>query len=58
MHPTTHMPAEYVVELYDKLDDLGIPIWIDGGWAVDALLATETRQHADLDIALEYRFVG
>jgi hypothetical protein len=36
----------------------GIKIWIDGGWAVDALLVEQTRSHADLDIALETRFLG
>jgi len=28
-----------------------------GGWAVDALLGERTRRHADLDIALETRFL-
>lgn len=29
-----------------------IPIWIDGGWGVDALLNTQTRSHADLDVII------
>jgi lincosamide nucleotidyltransferase A/C/D/E len=28
--------------------------WIDGGWAVDALLGKETRPHEDLDIAIQH----
>jgi lincosamide nucleotidyltransferase A/C/D/E len=30
----------------------GISIWIDGGWGVDALLGSQTRPHADLDIII------
>jgi len=29
-----------------------IPIWIDGGWGVDALLGRQTRVHSDLDIVV------
>lgn len=43
--------------LYDLLEREGIQLWIDGGWAVDALLGEQTRSHADLDIALETRFL-
>ncbi len=48
----SRMPAEKVVEIYRLLEDNGINIWIDGGWGVDALLSEQTREHADLDIAL------
>ncbi len=41
-----------VVELYRELDKRGIAIWIDGGWAVDALLGEQTRSHTDLDIVI------
>jgi lincosamide nucleotidyltransferase A/C/D/E len=30
-----------------------IPIWIDGGWGIDALLEKQTRDHSDLDIVIE-----
>lgn len=36
-------------------DDLGTPVWLDGGWGVDALLGTQTRRHGDLDIVVEAR---
>lgn len=49
------MAAADVVAIYDRCDAAGIPIWIDGGWSVDALLGEETRPHADLDIAVEMR---
>ena len=29
-----------------------ISMWIDGGWGVDALLGSQTRAHADLDIII------
>jgi len=46
-----------VIDLYKKLDALGIKIWIDGGWGVDALLGKQTRLHEDLDIALQQKDV-
>jgi lincosamide nucleotidyltransferase A/C/D/E len=41
-----------------ELDNLGIPIWLDGGWAVDALLGEQTRHHEDLDIVIEQRHLS
>jgi lincosamide nucleotidyltransferase A/C/D/E len=39
----------------DLTQELGIGIWLDGGWGVDALLGAQTRRHQDLDIVLEAR---
>jgi hypothetical protein len=50
-----HMPAAEVRRIYTQLQELGIPIWIDGGWGVDALLGQQTRTHGDLDIAVEHQ---
>ena len=47
------MRAEDVAELYQNLDQTGVAIWIDGGWAVDAVVGRQTRPHEDLDIAVE-----
>jgi lincosamide nucleotidyltransferase A/C/D/E len=47
------MKAASVVALYRRLQALGIPIWLDGGWGVDALLGEQTRPHDDLDIVVE-----
>ena len=47
------MTAADVIDLYNELQGLGICVWIDGGWGVDALLGAQTRPHKDLDIAIE-----
>lgn len=51
------MTATEVVDLYNQLENIGIKIWIDGGWAVDALLGKQLRPHKDLDIAMEWKDV-
>src|SRR3989344_1155574 len=45
--------SQDVVDFYKCLEDLGIKIWIDGGWAVDSLLSKQTRSHEDLDIVIQ-----
>ncbi|WP_221891151.1 nucleotidyltransferase domain-containing protein [Microbispora sp. KK1-11] len=47
------MDAETVVGMYEYLAERGVRIWIDGGWCVDALLGRQTREHPDLDVALD-----
>ncbi|HKQ06508.1 MAG TPA: nucleotidyltransferase family protein [Blastocatellia bacterium] len=51
------MAAPDVIELCSRLEKIGIIIWIDGGWAVDALLGEQTRPHKDLDIAIQWKDV-
>ncbi len=51
------MTAADVIDLYARLADLGIQIWIGGGWGVDALLGEQTRPHRDLDIIVQQRDV-
>jgi lincosamide nucleotidyltransferase A/C/D/E len=41
-----------VREIVDALEAAGVPVWVDGGWGVDALLRRQTREHGDLDLAL------
>jgi lincosamide nucleotidyltransferase A/C/D/E len=53
MKTANEMMAADVVALCRKLDRLAIPVWIDGGWCVDALLGRQTRPHSDLDVAIE-----
>ena len=44
------MDAARVLDLLADLEALGIQLWLDGGWAVDALLGEQTRPHDDLDL--------
>lgn len=52
-----HTPACAAIDVLHVLGILravGIAAWIDGGWAVDALLGAQTRQHSDLDLAVTH----
>jgi lincosamide nucleotidyltransferase A/C/D/E len=44
------MEADRVLDLLSRLERAGIAVWLDGGWAVDALLGEQTRPHDDLDL--------
>jgi len=44
------MTASSLLELLQLLEGATIPVWLDGGWGVDALLETQTRPHKDVDI--------
>ena len=52
------MTSTDVIDLYLKLENLGIKVWIDGGWGVDALLGKQLRPHQDLDVAVEWKDVA
>jgi len=41
-----------VLELLAALTASGVDAWVDGGWGIDALVGAQTRDHADLDLAL------
>jgi len=49
--------ASDVVNFVELLNHEGIEVWLDGGWAVDALLQEQTRPHADLDIVIQQKDV-
>jgi lincosamide nucleotidyltransferase A/C/D/E len=51
------MNSTDVTELYIKLQQTGIDIYLDGGWGVDALLGKQTRPHEDLDIFIQEKDV-
>lgn len=42
-----------VIAVLDLAGEAGAQLWLDGGWGVDALLGGPTREHADLDVAIE-----
>lgn len=53
--PAAAMSLRDVVDFLSLTDELGIRIWLIGGWAVDAYLGAQSRPHADLDIVVEER---
>jgi lincosamide nucleotidyltransferase A/C/D/E len=46
------MTAADVLEFLDWTAAAGVEVWIEGGWAVDAVLGEQTREHRDLDAVL------
>ena len=52
------MTAQDVVKIYQLLAARGIKVWVDGGFCVDALVGRVTREHSDLDIAVERQDVA
>lgn len=49
------MDASTLTALHRQLTDRSIEVWLDGGWGVDALLCTQTREHDDVDLVVEHR---
>src|SRR5919112_3180768 len=43
--PVREMTEADVCRFLNLVDSLGIEIWLDGGWAVDAWLGGQTRPH-------------
>lgn len=43
------MVAGDVLEILDRLEAAEVPVWLDGGWGVDALIGRQTRPHDDAD---------
>ena len=52
------MTSVDVLDFYRTSSKMGIEVWIDGGWGVDALLGEQTRMHSDLDIAIQQKDVA
>ena len=48
--PQADMDAPRAVDLLALFGTKDIPVWLDGGWAIDALLGEQTRTHDDLDL--------
>jgi lincosamide nucleotidyltransferase A/C/D/E len=44
------MTTEDVCDFLNLMDGHGVRIWLDGGWAVDACLGSQTRRHSDIVI--------
>lgn len=54
---TPIMDEEEVARLLQLVEIAGIPVVVDGGWAVDALLGWQTREHSDLDLAINQQYL-
>jgi lincosamide nucleotidyltransferase A/C/D/E len=48
------MTGQDVITVIQLLEQNGIDVHIDGGWAVDSLLGHQARPHGDLDIAVPH----
>jgi lincosamide nucleotidyltransferase A/C/D/E len=46
------MTAVQALGVLDALAAAGVEAWVDGGWGVDALVGRQSREHADLDLAV------
>jgi lincosamide nucleotidyltransferase A/C/D/E len=44
------MTSDSLGDLLRLFEAAGIEVWLDGGWAVDALLGEQTRPDKDVDI--------
>lgn len=49
------MRASEVIEVLAALDVAGVRHWVAGGWGVAALTGRQTRNHRDLDLAVDAR---
>jgi lincosamide nucleotidyltransferase A/C/D/E len=47
------LSASHLLDVLHVLDAAGIAVSVEGGWGVDALLGRQTRDHADVDLALD-----
>ena len=39
-----------LLKVLDMFDELGVQYYLDGGWGVDVLYGSQTREHQDIDI--------
>jgi lincosamide nucleotidyltransferase A/C/D/E len=44
---------EEAVQVLDALDGSRVRHWVGGGWGVDTLVGRQTREHRDLDLAVD-----
>jgi len=47
------MLATDMISLYQAFAAARAPVWLMGGWGVDALLGRETRPHHDMDVLVD-----
>ena len=49
------MDAHSVIQIITWLETARIPVWLDGGWGIDALVGEQTRPHDDLDVVIAWQ---
>lgn len=47
------MNQKNVLEILNIFSEINAPVWLAGGWAVDALVGNQTRPHLDVDLAFD-----
>lgn len=47
------MRTSDVLHILDAFERVGVRFWLTGGWGVDALHGEPTREHRDLDLAID-----
>ena len=47
------MDLTEVKRVLQRLDEYSTRYWVLGGWGVDALVGRQTREHRDLDLAID-----
>lgn len=46
------MDARDAAHVVRTLEGAGVPVWLDGGWGIDALVGRATRAHDDVDVVI------
>jgi lincosamide nucleotidyltransferase A/C/D/E len=46
---------EDAVDLLKTAEHIGVKVWLDGGWGIDALVGYQTRPHNDIDIFIQQK---
>ena len=47
-----------VVDLLQTAENIGITVWVGGGWGVDALVGFQSRPHNDIDVYIDKKNAG
>ena len=55
MTPFEGMTLSDVLAVLDAVERAGCRVWLEGGWAVDALVGRQLRAHRDLDLDVDVR---